>query len=62
MFEIITSPAPFSVREDIGSLTPIVVSLITGTLPFSVDVVINDFGTATSNGKAVANSVDIIWE
>ncbi len=53
MFEITNSPAPFSVREDIGSLTPIVVSLITGTLPFPVDIVLNEIGTAISSGIAV---------
>ncbi|XP_064406058.1 uncharacterized protein LOC135351076 [Halichondria panicea] len=47
MFQITNSPGSFTVTETASTLAEsIVVSLLVGTLPFPVEIVLNDIGTA----------------
>ncbi len=52
MFQITNSPGSFTVTETASTLAEsIVVSLLVGTLPFPVEIVLNDIGTAKRSGK-----------
>ena len=55
MFQITNSPGSFTVTETASTLAEsIVVSLLVGTLPFPVEIVLNDIGTAKISGKIIS--------
>ena len=52
MFQLSESPDGFSVSEAAGELAPpITLTLSLGTLPFDVEVLLIDEGTASRNGE-----------
>ncbi|XP_064406055.1 complement receptor type 1-like isoform X3 [Halichondria panicea] len=59
MFQITNSPGSFTVTETASTLAEsIVVSLLVGTLPFPVEIVLNDIGTAKiSDGDFTASLI-----